>query len=132
MRAFAASLIFVSTAALPQTHANRLRPVSIISLIATPDAFDGKRVYVTGYLDCSYEAEALYLDEVDAREGLTKNAVKLVLDHHINSEQEQHCKALSGKYVLVESTFEKAGIYESQFSGYLLRITRLQGVTRNP
>jgi hypothetical protein len=55
--------------------------VSLISLIATPERFDGKLVLVQGisYLDDQHSIYGIYLTRDDKRAGNDKNAVYLIL-----------------------------------------------------
>src|SRR4051794_20900429 len=51
--------------------------VSLLQLIATPDAFDGKYVRVHGFVRIEHEGTAIYLHREDAELMLTKNGLWL-------------------------------------------------------
>jgi hypothetical protein len=53
--------------------------VSLVRLIATPQAFDGKYVQVTGFVGIEHEGTAIYLHRDDWQHMLTKNGVWLVV-----------------------------------------------------
>ena len=56
--------------------------VSLIQLIANPEAFDGKNVSVGGYLTLRNEYEhALFFDENAHRSGMWANAVAVDLEN---------------------------------------------------
>jgi len=42
-------------------------PVSLVALIASPRQYNGGLVHVTGYLNLSYESNAVYFHEEDSR-----------------------------------------------------------------
>lgn len=50
---------------------------SLISLIARPSDFDGKRVVAIGFCLLVFEGKGLYLSETDCRAAITKNALWL-------------------------------------------------------
>jgi len=56
---------------------DRITAVSLITLIATPEKFDGKLVSAEGYFVYEDENIALYLNETDEKEGVVTNAVEL-------------------------------------------------------
>jgi hypothetical protein len=48
--------------------------VSLVSLIANPQRYDGKRVRTYGFAVFKFEEQALYLSEADAAHVMTLNA----------------------------------------------------------
>jgi hypothetical protein len=96
--------------------------VSIVALIASPRQYNGARVYVTGYLDLAYEANAVYFHEEEFRYGMTKNAIRVTL----RKEQEGQFKVLSRKYVIIEGTFAADDSRSGMFSGHIVDVTRMQ------
>src|SRR6266545_5085870 len=52
---------------------------SVVRVLATPDAFDGKLVRLAGYCHLGFESDALYLHREDYVFRLPVNAVKLDL-----------------------------------------------------
>ncbi len=95
----------------------------LIALIASPRPYDGAIVQVGGFLDVSYESDALYLHVDDYRYGITKNAVKITFASRAQADQ---FKALSGKYVIVEGIFRADRSERERFSGHLVNPTRIQ------
>src|SRR4051794_9260646 len=55
----------------------RLYVASFIQLIARPEAYDGKRIVVRGFVNLEFEGNALYLSEELRRYGNTRDAVWL-------------------------------------------------------
>jgi len=53
---------------------------------------------------------------------MTKNAIRVTLRH----EQEEHLKALSHKYVIIEGTFVADGSQSGMFSGHIVDVTRME------
>jgi len=77
-----------------------LNSVSLIRLIANPQAFDGRRIKVTGYiahngLDSSV---GVYVSELDGNNFVISNSIDL------NIEDSQIKRAL-GKYAILEGTY---------------------------
>jgi len=52
-----------------------LHPPSLVSVLANPEKYDGKRVMVTGFLHFQFEDSALYLSKEDADYLNGKNAL---------------------------------------------------------
>ena len=49
--------------------------VSLISVIANPERYDGRSLLLRGFLHIDYEGTALYLHHTDYQCGLTENAI---------------------------------------------------------
>jgi hypothetical protein len=97
--------------------------VSIVSLIAAPDRFNGKRIQVIGFTHFEFEGNAVYLSREDYRYGLDKNGIWLSMNKsHIDKQKE-----LNDSYVIVEGTFnaEHKGHF-GFFSGSIENITLLK------
>ena len=95
--------------------------VSLIRLIQVPEKFHGKRVRVVGHGGVEFEHQALYASRDDLRHAVTKNA--LWLDLPVTEE----AKALNGKCLLVEATFDKESLgHLGMFSGTLAEVTRAE------
>ena len=88
---------------------------SILSLISTPDKFDGKRVQVFGYYVGDFRGSGLYFHEEDRRQNLTVNAIAV----------SQWFPHLADGYVLMEGRFsaEPGGPW-GLWGGDLLDVTR--------
>jgi hypothetical protein len=88
--------------------------VSLIQLIANPEAFDGKRVVVGGFLVLRDEYEhSLFVDENAHRASLTANSVAADFDGS-STEIQARARQLDRRYVVVTGRF-KAGA--TAFSG---------------
>lgn len=72
---------------------------SLLQLIGSPDAFDGRRVRVIGFAHLEFEGEGLFLHREDFENLLHKNA--LWLDVPLKPE----FIAFNGRYMIVEGTF---------------------------
>jgi hypothetical protein len=97
--------------------------VSLIQLIATPAAFDQKRVIVHGYVALEFEHQMMYLNEADAKHGITRNGVWLYVDE----ETYRNRARFHRQYGLVEGTFDgqRRG-HLSLASGSMQNITRIE------
>ncbi|MET0552624.1 MAG: hypothetical protein ABW221_06275 [Vicinamibacteria bacterium] len=74
--------------------------VSLIQVIANPEAFDGKRISVAGWANIEFEGDALYFHEEDFRFLLFANAVRLSIPEPIRG----HVRDQQG-YMGVTGTF---------------------------
>src|SRR4051812_38702606 len=76
--------------------------VSLVSLIATPEKYDGKHVLVKGvaYLDQRYSLYAVYLTRDDKRAANDKNGVYLILAQSLGKVDR-----LNDKYVMARGRF---------------------------
>ena len=72
--------------------------ISIIQVLAHPVKFHGKTIIVQGYATIEFEGTAVYLNELDAKNGLTMNGVWLQTPVEPFAESHQ-------RYVLVKGTF---------------------------
>ena len=99
--------------------------VSIIRLIANPEAYDGKAVRVIGVVSIEFEGTAVYLTPDDYRKMICKNAIWLELD---KADQRTYRK-VDGKYAIIEGVF-KAGYdgHFDAFSGSMVKIKRLEAL----
>lgn len=76
--------------------------VSMVQLIANPDAFEGKKVAVIGVLNTEFEGDALYLHKEDLTARISLNSVSLVLPPNWTAISSA-CKNRS--YVLLHGVF---------------------------
>lgn len=91
--------------------------ISLIRLIASPEAYDGKYVSVQGYLALSDDYEhSLFLDENAYRAGLTANTIAVDLDGS-SPETRARARERDRQYVNIAGRF-KAG--STAFSGGML------------
>ena len=98
--------------------------VSLIRLIANPDAYNNKTIRVVSYLHLEFEGDAIYFHQDDFKHGMYENSVWINLPKDISPAQ---IKALNDKYVLCTARFEarKHG-HMGMFSGELSDVVRLE------
>jgi hypothetical protein len=104
--------------------ANGIEPqdVSMVSLIADPQRFNGQFIRVIGFLHLEFEGNHLYLHSEDYKQAIYKNGLWLSLTKvQIKKEIK-----LSNRYVIAEGIFnsENKG-HMGLSSGSLEKITRL-------
>jgi hypothetical protein len=97
--------------------------VSIIRLIATPTAYNGKYVRVIGFVRIEFEGTAVYLHQDDYNFSISKNALWLAIDR---SDRQRYMEG-DQKYVLIEGTFDAKDLgHRGLFSGAIKNIKRFQ------
>jgi hypothetical protein len=99
--------------------------VSLLQLIATPDAFDGNDVRVHGFVCIEHEGTAVYLHREDSEHMLTKNGLWLAAnDSTPKGSKEAQVK---DRYALIEGRFtaKKKG-HRGLWSGSIEDITRME------
>ena len=94
----------------------------MIELIANPEKFDGKRVFVSGFVHFEFEGNGLYLHEEDFVDALWSNGIGL----SVTPAQEKQYAVCDAKYCDIIGTFHavQAG-YFSLWSGHLSDITTI-------
>ncbi len=99
--------------------------VSLLQLIATPGAFDGKYVRVQGFVRIEHEGSAIYLHREDAEHMLTKNGLWLAAsDAAPEGSKEAQVK---DRYALIEGRFiAKNKGHLGLWSGAVEDITRME------
>jgi hypothetical protein len=109
--------------AAPAFAQESVEDVSLIALIANPGDYDGKRVRVHGFLNLEFEGNALYVGK-DSFDAAIFDAVWIERPRSLGTAQ---ARALSGRYALVEGTFNaKERGHMGAFAGSLERISRLE------
>jgi len=99
-------------------------PVSIVNLLANPNAYHGKRVTVIGCVRLDFEGTVLYLHRDDYEHLIPSNAVWLSFG--ANWPTAAQC-SLEGRYVIVEGRFDAT--HHGHFRIYpaaLTEISRLE------
>lgn len=71
----------------------------MVALLATPEAFDGERVRVHGYIHLEFEGNGIYLHEEDYLHQLYKNGLWVSL------KRDQSFRGCQDQYVPLEGTF---------------------------
>ncbi len=104
--------------------------VSLISLIANPERYDGKRIRTTGVAVIAFEELMLYVTPYDAQYHVFNNGVWLDLDH----KQIAAWRDLSHKMVEVEGTVHipVQGSYGSCPNGAITNITSFKAYDLRP
>jgi len=98
--------------------------VSLIQLIANPQAYDNKQIRIVGFLHLEFEGNIIYLHAEDFRYGLTKNALWINLPKDLTSGQ---IKIINDHYVICTARFVASGHgHLGMNSGELTDVTRLQ------
>ena len=98
--------------------------VSLIQLIANPQAYDGKIVRIVGFIHLEFEGNVIYLHEDDFRYGLTKNGLWIDLPRDISQKQRE---AVNDRYVICTARFvAKMHGHMGMNSGEVASVTRLQ------
>lgn len=115
--------------------------VSIIRLIADPDAYDGKKIRVEGYLHIRFENNALYLSKEDGDHLMGKNGLWISVDSSVELQAikkgggfevpAEGIKYFDAKYVLLEGIFDKSKLgHLGAYSGTIANVTRIMEQTR--
>ena len=95
--------------------------VSLIALIANPDAHHGKPILVEGFLKLEFEGNCLYLHKEDYEQGLSKNGIWV----EVTDEIEEKLKELNLRYVMLVGVFDAHSKgHFSSCSGTIKSITR--------
>lgn len=99
--------------------------VSIVRLIATPEAFDGKRVRVHGFVRVEHEGTAVYLHREDFERSLTKNGLWLQANDVAAPGSRE--AAVQNRYALIEGRFSaKETGHRGLWSGSIRDISRME------
>jgi hypothetical protein len=99
--------------------------VSLVRLIATPEAFDGKRVRVFGYVRVEHEGTAVYLHREDYKHGLAKNGLWLGMNDSAPAGSRE--AAVNNRYALIEGRFSaKEHGHLGLWSGSIKEVTRAE------
>lgn len=97
--------------------------ISLIELIAKPEAYDGKRVRLIGYVRLEFEGNAIYLSKESYEAGISKNA--LWLDPPKSSPLAKKHTIWGPGYAVVEGRFDAMDHgHMGAFSGAIKDTTR--------
>ena len=98
--------------------------VSLIQLIANPQAYDNKRVRITGFLHLEFEGNVIYFHNEDFRYGLTKNGLWIDVPKDMTKEQ---MKVVNDQYVICTARFvARMHGHMGLNSGAVTDVSRLQ------
>jgi hypothetical protein len=93
--------------------------ISIISLIANPEKYYGKRVTVSGYMSSEFEGTAIYLSRDDFDNRINKNAIFLLIDS-------DNYRFYHKEYVTLDGTFTNGSGHMGLYSGMLKDVEYLR------
>ncbi len=99
--------------------------VSMIQLIANPQAFHGRAVRLFGFRRLRFEGNILYFHQEDFELGIYKNALWINVPDDMDHQQRA---AVDGEYAICDGIFnaEHRG-HMNACSGALTNIVRLEG-----
>jgi hypothetical protein len=98
--------------------------VSLIQLIANPQAYDGKKVRLIGFLRLEFEGNAIYLHKEDYEHGISENGLWIDVPHDMTKDQRE---LVNTQYAICEAVFRASGHgHMDMFSGELTNVTRLE------
>lgn len=117
-------LTLLPTACSDQVSDDRVRVVSVVNLIATPDAFDNQWISVQGIASIKDDGSALFLSADDALYGNLSNAIWLV------RPESAAWSSMHGKWVGVRGVFDADSQGRSGlFAGEIHDIDRFEPIT---
>jgi len=93
--------------------------VSLVNLIATPEAYEGKMIELTGFSSLEFEGNAVYFSEQDYRYGVWKNSISLSFKSKPDNLwlcHNEYCRILG---IFSKTTPSSAGPHEGRRSGFL-------------
>ncbi len=97
--------------------------ISMVSLVADPQRYDGQFVRVIAFLHLEFEGNVLYPHKEDYEHTIIPNGVWVSL----TDQQKINAKKLSNSYVIVEGMFSsKEKGHMGMWSGSLQEINRLE------
>jgi hypothetical protein len=112
----------------------QVETVSIISLIANPEKYDGRPVRVNGAIRLEFEAKALCLHQEDVIQRIYMNCLWIQPDLNALAVDEGTLSALNNQYVILEGTFRKdehghRGLYSAAITG-IWRVLSLEQMAK--
>ena len=95
--------------------------------VTNPEKFDGKTIYIKGFLNLSFEGNALYLSDKDFDFKIFKNAIYLWLSNEDSFNLREQC---NHKYVSIIGIFKVDKGHFGMFSGSIKNIKRIDIVEK--
>jgi hypothetical protein len=92
-----------------------IRGISIITLIANPEKYEGDTVMVAGFLNLEFEGNALYIHKEDYEHRMSKNSIWVDIDR--DSLKLSKINKYNKKYVEIEGVFSQGEGHMSACSG---------------
>lgn len=97
--------------------------VSIIELIANPQAYNGRFIRVVGFVSIKFEGTAIYLHQDDYRYGIFRNGLWLT----VSKSNLIDCKGCHERYAIIEGTFDAQNTgHFGVYNGGIKDIQRLE------
>lgn len=91
----------------------RIFEVSLVSLIANPEKYEGQRIAVAGFLHIEFEGTAIYLHQDDYVYGISQNGIWVFLPENLDSISDFPGSCQSNRYVQI------VGRFSSKFKGHM-------------
>jgi hypothetical protein len=108
----------------PDWHVDGFQNVSVVQLIANPQAYDNKPIQIIGFLRLEFEGDAIYLHREDYERGISQDGLWIDRPKDMTKEQ---INAANTKYVICAGTFHASGHgHMGMFSGEITGVSRLQ------
>lgn len=119
--AILAASIWPHSAAMAQTVSEYPSHVSLLKILANPQQFHNKEVQIVGFLNLTFEGDALYLHREDLAYGILGNSIWV----NATEKMAKNAKQLSKKYVIIRGVFDANNNgHMSLHSGTLTNISR--------
>lgn len=98
-------------------------PVSLVTLLANPERYDGHKVLVSGFVTLDFEDTGLHLDRAAYEAGLRKNALWLDRPAWLNARE---TRQLNRHYASVAGTFKTSNLgHMDLYSGTLTQLRQI-------
>ena len=130
-------IILIAGVARSQTTFRNYPPiVSFVQLLSHPEAYDGKKVVVFGFLHVQFEDSALYMSKTDADFIRGENSLWVSYNSDVKLQpldgkeivggSRKDLEYFNGRYVTLEGTFNmKEHGHMGMFFGFLERVSGL-------
>ena len=119
---WAAGLLFFLVAFQSSGRADdRPAIVSLVALIANPQAYAAQKVLVAGFCGLEFEGTAVYLHEEDYRRSMTPNSIWL----DVEPTRPDKPNPIHERYCVIEALFNAKPARNGR-AGRLVQVTRLE------
>lgn len=100
---------------------------SLITLLARPEAFDGQRIRVIGYVHFQFESNGLYVSQDSYEHAITQNGLWIDPPPGFESDSAPARRQPNDRYVIVEGTLSAQDLgHLGMWSGAIQHVTRLE------
>jgi len=106
------------------TKSDTLIEVSMVALLANPDAYHGKHIRVVAAINLDFESNMLCLHSEDVLKGIDKNCIWTNFEENTLKKSQVDFSRLENNYVIAEGIFDGPD-KTSRTSGALTHISRL-------